>query len=144
MSLRDLLKPSASVKSSSNVAQKSSKYVNEVKSLGRVVAMESPGLMVDVKPNTVKQVSGKDYNLLITAILTKYPHYTFRCKVHSGECNVVRYWFLDTKRNVTVVMRYKDMEQELTCAMLGKIRLYEHGKDDDEQFTPKINSTDFA
>lgn len=148
MSLRDLLKPSVRV-SSSSVAQKSNKYVNEVKSLGRVVAMESPGLMVDVKPNKELPVSGKDYNLLITAILTKYPHYTFRCKVKSGEMNLVRYWFIDTSRVVngvhpTIVMRYKDMQDELTCAMLGKVRLYLQGCEEDEEFVPKINSTELA
>lgn len=152
MSLQDLLKPVqrssssklSAVVSNLSVHNPSGITVNEVRKVGKTVVLEKPRLAVEVKENTEVAVIGKDYNLLITAILTKYPHYKFRYKIKSGETKIVRYWFLDTKRNVTVVMKYSDMQQELTCAMLGKIRYYEQGVENPEKYEPPTNSQDYA
>jgi hypothetical protein len=148
--LSDLLIPKRVHSNSSKLATvvQSTKYINSVQKIGKVAPLQNPGLQVEVKKNVEVPLCSKDDTLLITALLTKYPKYKFRCKVKSGECNVVKYWFTDTSRLVynihpTVIMRYKDMLQELESALSSSLRLQEQGFDEVE-FVPKINSQDYA
>ncbi len=142
MSLLDVLSSSKKVNrvlsgsSSKKVTLPAEKYVNEVKPVGHVAVLERPGLFAEVKPNTViVDKTARDYRLLITAILTKFPHYEFVAKVKSGELNRVKYWFKDTGSNITHVYSYKDMQDLLSRGLKGNNRvvLREQGMEEKEE-----------
>jgi len=151
MSLLDVLQntkrySTSSVASVVNVAQKSVKYVNEVKKLGHVKPLQNPGLIVDVKPNTLRvDKQAKDYRLFVTALLSKYPHYEFVAKVKSGQLGIIKYWFKDTKRNVTVIFGYKDMQKELRLSLQTSVRIKEQRFEPTEvkeEYIPKFGIID--
>jgi len=132
------------------VAQKVAvqKFVNAdaLKPLGNIKPLQNPGLQGSFKSNVVQvDYNARDYYIQVIGIMTKYPHYKFVAKVKSGELNKIKYWFKDTKRNVTVIYSYKDMEKELNRAVQGGINLKEQGFEPTEikeQFIPKFGILD--
>lgn len=133
--LRELLTKSTKVKSSPtkvSTAVNSSNFVNskDLIPIGVTVPLEKPLAFVDAKPIVPRDLVAKDQILLITAFVTKYPHYQFVKKTHSSWVNQVKFWFLDTKRNITVVASYKDMKEELEASMMSPVRRKEIGVKD--------------
>jgi len=147
MPLIQLLRSSKNIGRSKTAVQKavdSVQYVNskDLKPIGITKPMCSPGIIRTIKPSVVvTELNNRDYSLLIASYLTKHPHYVFKCKVKSGETNRVQFWFLDTKRKVTVIMKYKEMREELTRSLPGfkSVVLREQGFEPkpDEVYIPK-------
>lgn len=108
-------------------AVRSVQYVNPdaLKKIGVTVPMERPMQMLDKKPITKLELCSKDQKLIVLGMLSKYPHYCFVQKIHSGWVGGIRFWFLNTKRKVTIVMSFNDMRDELNLAMKTPIRVKE-------------------
>jgi hypothetical protein len=87
-----------------------SKYVNPEATipLGIVVCFEKELFPPDAKPVSLRRevVKRRDFTAWIMAFLSKNPHYKYIQTTLSGWSPGRKYWFLDTTRNVTVVLTH--------------------------------------
>ena len=104
-----------------------SQYVNPdaLTPIGITVPLEKPSIFVDSKERVEKRLLNKDQHLLISAFISKYPHYQFKKKVHSKWTNLTKYWFFNTKTNITHVATFNDIKEELELACETSIRVKE-------------------
>ena len=94
-----------------------SKYVNPdaTKPLGIVVCFEKELFPPDSKPVAVERavVNNRQFLAWMSAFLSKNPHYKYIQTTLSGWSPGRKYWFLDTSRNVKVVLGYNDIERQI-------------------------------
>lgn len=104
---------STTKKDSSRKLVAKSQYVNEVKPIGQVKPLERRIISETKKSTSLEVKTSKDNMLIVTAMLTKFPHYEFVAKVKSGELGLIKYWFKDTTNNITHVYSAQDMQDLL-------------------------------
>jgi hypothetical protein len=94
-----------------------SKYVNPeaTKPLGIVKCLDKELFPPDSKPVDVRRavIKQRDFTAWIMAFLSKNPHYKYIQTTLSGWSVGRKYWFLDTTRNVKVVLGYNDIERQI-------------------------------
>ncbi len=119
MNLADLLKaPVRKVYTDRLVrAVAKSKYVNPeaTKPLGIVKCLDKELFPPDSKPVAVERavVNNRQFLAWISAFLSKNPHYKYIQTTLSGWSPGRKYWFLDTSRNVKVILGYNDIERQI-------------------------------
>lgn len=90
-----------------------SKYVNPeaTKSLGIVKCLDKELFPPDSKPVAIRREVSKqrDFTAWIIAFLSKNPHYKYIQTTLSGWSPGRKYWFLDTSRQINVVISYDDI-----------------------------------
>lgn len=111
----------------------------QVKPLGRVALLDKPlSVFLDPIVNESRPVRGRDYNLLIVAIVTKFPHLTFRDKVYSSVQKRVKFLFFNSVDKVTCSYTYKEAQDLLHRAVTGRpfVSNEETERTEREQFVP--------